>query len=452
MSLTPLTIAGVSTFSENLQTILTRAVSIASLPVTALQNKQSDLFVQKQLLSGLRGSTENLAKALQDLRNVSANQALTATSTNASRVSVALSGAATPAVYTITEISSVAKATTETTLAGYASADSTEVAAGGTLQLAFGSETYEITLDAGNNNLNGLRDAINGLGLGLTATIINTGTGSEPYYLTLTAANPGGTTLELRGEAGNPATNILTGNNQGANAVFKLNGIEVVKSDNVISGVVPGLTFTILGKTDPGESVALSLASNRASLGSTIEKLVTAYNTLRDQVNAQVGETAGLLSGDFAVRHIQAKMREIAGFRAPGSTQALASFGIEFASNGAMSFNATKFQSLSSAQVNEAFSFFGGEGGFGSLEAGFRNISDPVSGLIRLQQNQIDTSDAQIGKQIAAMQERITTMRANLAAQLQRADALLASLESQQRFLDANIQSLNLVMYGKKDR
>jgi hypothetical protein len=29
---------------------------------------------------------------------------------------------------------------------------------------------------------------------------------------------------------------------------------------------------------------------------------------------------------------------------------------------------------------------------------------------------------------------------------------LLASLESQQRFLDANIQSLNLVMYGKKDR
>jgi hypothetical protein len=42
-------------------------------------------------------------------------------------------------------------------------------------------------------------------------------------------------------------------------------------------------------------------------------------------------------------------------------------------------------------------------------------------------------------------------MRAGLASKLQIADTMLASLESQQRVLDASLQSLNLVLYGKKE-
>lgn len=451
MSLSPLTITGVSSFSDNLQTILNRAVSIASLPVTALQNRQADLLVQKQLLSGLTTNVDALANALAALRQIGDNKALTASSSNASRVSVTLNGATSAAAYTITDITSVAKAASETTLAGYATADSTPVDSDGELQLVFGDQTYAINLSPEQNNLNGLRDAIHALGLGLAATVLNTGTGENPYYLTLTAANTGATTLALRSEVDNPASNVLTSDNQGSNAVFKLNGLSVEKSDNVVSDVIPGVTFTIVSETAAGETVTLTMASNRASLASAIEQMVAAYNSLRDQLNAQIGENAGLLSGDFIVRHIQTKLRELAGFRAPDFSTSLAQFGITLDSEGVMSFDRAHFDSLPNAQLESAFSFFGGPTGFGALESGLRNVSDPVNGLIRLQQNQIDATDTRIRDQIEAIQKRIELMRNNLARQLQLADTLLARLESQQRFLDANLESLNLVLYGKRD-
>lgn len=452
MSLSPLTITGVSSFSDNLQTILNRAVSIASLPVTALQNRQADLLVQKQLLSGISTGVNALADALAALKQAGDNKALTASSSNASRVSVTLNGATTAGVYTISEISSVARAASENTAAGYATADSTAVDADGELQLVFGNQTHTIQLSPEQNNLNGLRDAINGLGLGLTATVLNTGTGENPYYLTLTASGTGATTLALRSEVDNPASNILTSDNQGSNAIFKLNGLSVEKSDNVVSDVIPGVAFTIVSKTTAGETVTLTVASNRASLASAIEKMVAAYNSLRDQLNAQVGEKAGLLSGDFIVRHVQAKLRELAGFRAPDVSMSLAELGITLDSKGVMSFDRAKFDSLPNSRLETAFSFFGGGAGFGALESGLRNVSDPANGLIRLQQNQIDATDARIRGQIEAIQKRIEVMRNNLARQLQMADTLLARLESQQRFLDANLESLNLVLYGKRDR
>ena len=50
MSITPLTLTGVSPFSSDLQTILDRAVQIAQIPIKQLQNKESELLQQKTLL------------------------------------------------------------------------------------------------------------------------------------------------------------------------------------------------------------------------------------------------------------------------------------------------------------------------------------------------------------------------------------------------------------------
>lgn len=87
MSISPLTITGVSQFSSDFQTILNRAVKIAQIPVTFLQNKDSDLLQQKSLLSGLSSSTGALVASLQSLGDVAANQALAASSSDPAKVS-----------------------------------------------------------------------------------------------------------------------------------------------------------------------------------------------------------------------------------------------------------------------------------------------------------------------------------------------------------------------------
>ncbi len=452
-SITPLVFTGVSEFSDDFQAIIDRAVAIASIPLQEMQNEQADLLTKKQLLTDLRVSVADLASAVADLGSLGETRALSATSSNTTRVTVTLNGATSPGTYTITDITSVATAASETTASGYATDDSTTVSTDGILELVVGSNTYTIDLTAqGANNLIGLRDAINNLNAGVSATILNTGSGSTPYYLSITAQNTGATTLQLRETAGDPSSNILTSSNQGSDAVFKLNGLTVTSSENTLTDVIPGLTFTIQNTTDPGESVILSLSSSRTEVGNALANLVSAYNDLRTEVNLQIGETAGLLSGDFIVREIQQRMRELASYETTGTIKRLADLGIEFDDQGVMSFNSSKFYSLPESSFNAALDFLGTTTtGFGALADNFEAISDPVNGLIRTQQDYYDEADERLSDQIAQLSERIDYMQQSLIEKLQQADVLLAQLESQQTLLEASLKGLDLTLYGKNN-
>jgi len=452
MSITPLKITGVSSFSDDFQTVLTRAVNIAKVPVTVLQNQQSDLISRKQLLTAFDGVVDSLASTVKELGKLGANKALAVTTSNGARVTVTNTGVTGAATYTINEITSVAKAASETTVSGFATANATQVDADGTLQLVLGSTTQTITLAAGQNHLQGLRDAINALGLGVAATIVNTGTGGTPHYLSLTATATGAKTLQLRSTVGDSGSNLLTTANQGADAIFKLNGLSLTKTDNVVTDAIPGLTFTIQSTTSVGETVTLTAASSRADVATQLQNLVTHYNNLRGLVNAQVGEDAGLLSGDFIVRHIQSEMRKLVNYEATGTIKSLAALGIELDKEGKMSFNSTRYYALSSTQFEAAFTFLGSETtSFGGLSKGLLNIGDPVTGLIKAQQDKYDDADKRISTQIAAIATRINFMQDGLSLKLQQADALLASLESQQTVLTASLDALKLSLFGKKE-
>jgi hypothetical protein len=64
VAISPLAFTGVSSFSNDFQAILNRAVAIAQLPIKALQNHQSDLLQEKQLATSLEGAVSNLPPAL----------------------------------------------------------------------------------------------------------------------------------------------------------------------------------------------------------------------------------------------------------------------------------------------------------------------------------------------------------------------------------------------------
>src|ERR1700736_1519 len=183
MSLAPLTFTGISSFSTDFQTILSRAVSIASLPLKTLQNSDADTLQRKTLLSTLSGVASDFGSSLTTLGTLGANKALAATSSNPALVSVTNTNATAPASYVINSITAVAKAASETSLSGYANSSTTPVSSTGTVKLFIGSQTYTIALAAGQNNLVGLQNAINGLGAGVKASIITSGTGPNPNFL-----------------------------------------------------------------------------------------------------------------------------------------------------------------------------------------------------------------------------------------------------------------------------
>lgn len=454
MSITPLHFTGASSYSEDLQTILSRAVSIASIPLTTIQNDQADLLSKKQLLSDLGASVAGLGLAVAELGRLGRTRAVTALSSNANRVAVTLNGEVSPGAHTISNISSLARAASATSASGYASADAAAVSSDGTLELAVGSETYSLDLTAsGANTLQGVRDAINALGAGVSASILNTGSGDTPFYLSVTAEATGEQTLELRETAGESGTNLLTAGNPGADAVFQFDGLEMVRSDNVVTDVLSGLTFTLQSATAEGEQVSVLLSSNRGELAGALQDLVSAYNEAGQKVNAQIGEAAGLLSGDPMVREIQTGLRALTTYSSGSGVKALADLGIVLDDKGVMSFDSSVFYALPNTVLASAFEFLGSEtSGLGAVAGRFTALSDPVSGLFRMQQDQYDASDQRLGKQADALTERINLMQTALSLQLAQADTLLALLESQRTTIDASIQGLELALYGKRDR
>jgi flagellar hook-associated protein 2 len=449
-NLAPLVFTGVSQYSSDLQSILQRAVQIAQIPATQLQNQDSDVLQKKTVATSLGDAVSNLAGTLTALGAVGDNAGVAATSSDTTKVSILNSNATSPTTYAISHISSLASAASETSLTGYANSNTTAVSSTASLQLSVGSTNYSITLTSQTNNLVGLRDAINKSGAGVTATILTTGTGANPNYLSITSTADGAAALKLTDNPTGAATALLTSSNPGSDASFQLNGVPVTKSSNTINDVVPGVSFSLQGTTTGSEQVTISLASDRSKLSSALGDFVTSFNSLSSQVNAQIGPSAGALSGDFLVRQIQGDLRQLTNFTGSGAIKSFADLGLNLDQTGTLSFNQDTFNGLSDSQIASGFTFVSSStSGFGSLAANFNQISDPISGLIKIQTDQYAATDKRLNDELATTNARISAMQSNLTLKLESADALLAQLTSQQTVLTASISSLNFTLYGK---
>ena len=208
MGITPLTFTGVSSYSSDLQKILDRTVAIASQPITQLQSERTKIVQQKAIASGLQASVSGLATAIGSLGELGTSKALGGTSSNTAKVSIGAVTANSPAAYSITEITSIARASSATS-SGYADATTAAASATGSVKFSFDGVDHTITLGTGENNLTGLRDKINALGAGVTASILTTGTGANPYYLSITSNTSGEKPITLIDDPSGAATNLL---------------------------------------------------------------------------------------------------------------------------------------------------------------------------------------------------------------------------------------------------
>jgi flagellar hook-associated protein 2 len=450
-AITPLTLNGVSQYSSDYQAILNRAVAIAQQPLLQLQSEDSNILGQNTALGTIQDDATNLQSALQALGTLSANQAVSATSSDPTTVTATSTSATTPATYTINSVTSLASAASERSLTGYQDSTSTPVSSTGTLQLTVGSQNYTLTLNS--NNLVGLRDAINAAGAPVTASILTTSNGN---YLSVTANASGATTLQLIDDPVTPSnpgganTELLTQTNQGSNAKFSLNGIDVVQSSNTVNSVIPGVTLQLVQESST--PVTVSLQSDPTQLSSALQTFVTDYNQLEKDLQAQEGQVPGALGGDSAITGLQQTLRQLTAFFTTGSSVTnLSALGITFDdTTGTASFDQSTFDSLSSQQVTDGFAFLNNLAtGSGNFVGQLQTFTDPISGVIVTEQQGNLTTDQHFQSQISVLTDRINTMQANLQSQLAQADALEATLQSQQSTVNASLIGLNYVLYGQ---
>jgi len=322
-----------------------------------------------------------------------------------------------------------------------------------------------IVIDESNNTLEGIRDAINEAGLGVTASIVNDGS-DTPYRLVMTSDETGNEavmSLSTGGEvaeldsllshdpaSSDPAAGGMEEVVAARNAEFSVNGISMQATSNVIDDAVDGLTLT-LSETNTTASV-VTVKENAESVSKAMETFVNAYNDLQDTIdnytafNADEG-TAGELLGDSTLRTIESRLTSALNFTSEGDFYALSSLGVSRTNDGKLEFDSAVIEAADSEQLAAMSGFFisddeAGTSGFASQMSSLLEEVVGEDGTLESTTEGIEGSLESLASQYEQTEDTIEATIERYREQFTELDILVANLTSTSDYLTSQLETL----------
>ena len=257
-----------------------------------------------------------------------------------------------------------------TTDVGAFSSSSDPVLTSGTGSLTFdvgGSKSFTVNVSAG-MSLTALREKINRAddNFGVTANIIDTGTGAGSRLVFSSSETGDGNDLVITNDTGaaeldrlstvGGTNNISAANIESArNAIAYIDGIEVQSSSNEFENTIQNVSFEVnevSPKDAAGDFLAtkLGIGFDKEGLDKKIRDFIDNYNALIDEIGTltRYGESElendGALAGDSLLRGIQSGLASIVGDSVSSSALGgLFQIGIEFDNDGKLEIGNTDF-------------------------------------------------------------------------------------------------------------
>jgi len=377
--------------------IVNQLLSVERQPLLSLDKKEAGLQAKLSAYGSLKGALSSFQTAVRGLSDLSKFQIVKATSADATVYTASASGSAVPGTYAI-EVTELAQAHK---LRSGGFANTTDAVGYGTLTIQYG--TYDsggntftlnaakaaqtVTLSSTQNTLAGIRDAINAANIDVTATIVNDG-GATPNKLVITSKDTGAAnslkitvsdndgihtdTSGLSQLAYDPTAVAGSGKNltqtlAAQNATLTVDGItSISKSSNTITDVVQGVTLNLVKKSAAGVSAALSVVRDTATVKTSVEAFVKAYNDINKSVkdltayNATTKQ-ASVLQGDSSALSIQRQIRAALNNTVTfvsGSYTLLSQIGVAFQKDGTLTVDSVKLDSAISTNFNDIAALF----------------------------------------------------------------------------------------------
>jgi flagellar hook-associated protein 2 len=428
---------GSSTFASDLQASVTRALSIASLPMQALQADQSTISGETSELSTLGGLFSTLQTSLQSISSATGTNALQAAVGDQTIVSANVTGSALPGTYTI-DVLNAGSASSAMSNSATAVTDPTsqDISTSTSFTLTVGTTNYNISA----SNLNALATAINSSGAPVQAVVINVGSPTAPnYQLSLQSTALGNVALQLN----DGTNNLLTPLNTGASASYTVDGQPPsgITTNSSTVTIAPGLNVTLENQG----TTTVSVSSNLGSVSSELSSFVTAYNAAVAEVQKNVGQNGGALVGDSSVLDMEQALTQMITYSgSSGSITSLAQLGVEFTQQGTLTLDSSTLSGLSQSQINDALTFLGDPNSSGFLQYAnntLNSITDPISGAVATETQSLQNQNTQDQTEITNDQAQLTLMQTNLQNQMAQANALIATLQNQTNFLQGLFQA-----------
>lgn len=471
----------------DLNNLLAGLKSAEQAPLVAIQAQQSSYTSKLSAYGQLSSALSALQTAAAALAKPALFEGVKASSTatdvvTATALSTAASGSYALNVTQLTQAQSLAAAGVASTTTAIGGGAATTVTldfgtiSGGTLDTVTGKYTgatftadttrtaTSVTINASNNTLAGIRDAINGsASMGVTASIVNDGS-ATPNRLVLTSKLSGETSSMRIAVTGDATVSGLLANNPAGtpaaqlqqtataqNTKLTVNGVAITSATNRVAGAIQDVTMTV---AKVGTST-LSVQKDTDSAGNAITTFVSAYNSLQSVATKLTAfdatkKSGAVLIGDSTLRNIQLRIHSalttVQVPHASGLTM-LSNIGVAFQKDGTLAIESAKLTTALGSQLSgvaNLFSGIGGVGGYGTqLSSLISGFTDTTAGTLTAATKGINTTLDTLGKQYAAKSERIDAIVARYKAQFTQLDVMMNSMNQTSSYLTQQFDSLN---------
>ncbi|MEZ5989519.1 MAG: flagellar filament capping protein FliD [Planctomycetota bacterium] len=448
--------------------IIDALIRLEKRPITLLEQKKSRLDKQASLYGDLSTKLGKLGDLAKKLRVAGSFIDYKAESDVENKVRLSAGDGAVPGSYRL----GITQLARNEVRGSAAHATKDQSIGDGTLQFRFTDSDDDFDVDIGAATGNTLQDIANAInddadnGGKIEASVIDLG-GGNGYELVLTSGIEGEDgSFTVAEDSGFGALNDLaveiTGNVEvaGQNAILTYSGVQVERSTNKVDDLIPGVTIDLIGATDPGQELQVTVSTDPSKVADKIQEFVDAYNEIVDFVNAQMkvkveqSTTGGdetqvqsqPLLGDSTLLSIQRALRDIVGGAFPTGNEAyglLSQVGIEADREGKLTFERSGFEAAVTddhAAVRDLFTL----SGIGVADRVWNRIddfTDSVDGIIKARTEGIGRTKKDIDNQIERLEARVEKTEQNLRRRFASLEELIGSLEAQRGSLSSFFQS-----------
>ncbi|SEF26860.1 flagellar filament capping protein FliD [Variovorax sp. NFACC27] len=463
----------------DLASLLTQLETAEKQPMVALQAKAKSYTSKLSAYGTIQSALATLQTAAKKLGDPTLFQSVTGTPTVSGILSATATDASAAGNYTIdvTQLAqaqtvvSAGQADTKTAIGNGKITIDFGAVSGGTLDAATGKYTgatftadasqtaKSITIDPTNNTLEGIRNAINGANAGVTASIVNDGSGT-PNRLVLTSSQTGEkSSMRISVDGDAALQNLLNNDPAGTqnlkqtaaaqNAKLNVNGIDITSATNTVKEAIQGATLTLVNTGKTG----LSMKENTASAKTAINDFVKAYNALQSTATSLTTydadtNTAAALVGDSTLRNLQTRIRQALTTPQAGtgnSMKVLTEIGVSFQKDGTLAVDSDKLDKALANNLKGVANMFssatGSTAGYGKQIDAL--VDDVTKGSLKVASDGVTATIKELDTQYDAMQLRVDSTVARYRAQFNQLDVLINKMNNTKNYLTQQFEAMS---------
>jgi flagellar hook-associated protein 2 len=400
----------------------------------------------------VKSSLETYRAAVAAMNKASAFSGLTGASSNEKSASVTVTDSASDGTYTL-EVTSLASSS-KISSGVYAEKSAAVVNATTSAQdltISQSGKESKVSIPAG-ATLAQTRDLINTqmASRGISANILTDASGSR---LVLSSSTTGkGTEISMSANADSGLDKLTTSTTvtEPANAIYKIDGIEMESSTNTVAAAISGVSLKLL---EAGKST-ITVSTSTDTLKKATIGFVDAYNALMTQLStltkvstsADGTTSGGGLTGDSTVRHLIQSMRNELVTSSGSSKATLSQFGINTdQKTGLLVMDDTKWTAAMADTANVAAiqDMFTGKNGLLSRMTSATDAYAVKGGILSSRSDSLSNTLTKLTEQQETLNRRISNLTTTLTAKYTAMDTLVAQLNATSKSIMTTLNALN---------